>query len=665
MPILADTEARSRVDLKKVGGRLYWQHPSTECLCAVFYDTDSGEIEVWERGDPRPRMTQGDQPFGAHNMMGFDRFGFHRMGWSTPERDERVPLVDTSELARAAGLPGALDALAHRWLGLAKDKDASRFTVGLSSVRRPSKGAGAITPAEWRTLTATEKRELGVLPACGPAEMARVAPYCLSDVEVLAHGWPILETWQGIEPDVQRVERAINDRGVCFDVQLAKRLLEEDARNGEIALETAARELGAGWTAERVRQVASSPAQFCAETGADDATKTTIDQIIAANRDVLLVDASVAKALTLCRARQSLASIARGKLEAGLARVSPDGRLRDSHRYIGGHTWRWSGRGMQLQNMPRPAKRFEDWEDHEKDAKICALAEAVLRGEHCDADEIDLLLRATIHAKPGHVLLTEDFSGVEARALAWAAGDHDELAMLAEGKLDAYMVAASQIFGIPYDKVTKAQRQAGKVAVLACGYGGGAGAIERFAEALGIDLAGAGADPERIVDAWRTAHKPTVRFWYDCERALAAAINGKRGRVSCFEFVPGDGAVAVLMPNGRPLVYNEARASRGERGRAELSYQGHHSREKLYGGKIVENLIQSLCRELLAEALVQAEDCGLAPVLHVHDEAVCEVPASDADDGAEALHAIMTNVPDWAEGFPLGAAGHVGKRYRK
>lgn len=316
---------------------------------------------------------------------------------------------------------------------------------------------------------------------------------------------------------------------------------------------------------------------------------------------------------------------------------------------------------MQLQNMPRPSKDFEEW----KDADICELADIVLAGGHCDADEIDLLLRACITAKPGHVLVVEDFTGVEARALAWAAGDTAELAMLADGKLDAYKVAATHIFGVSYDAVTKDQRQAGKVSVLACGYGGGAGAIERFAESLGVNLAASGADPEQIVSGWRTAHKPVVTFWYACERALANAIEGKRGRVACFDFVPADGDVAVLMPNGRPLVYNNPKCTRGERGRAEISYQGHHSREKLYGGKIVENLIQSMCRELLAGAMVEADAAGLPAVLHVHDEAVIEVAASDEADAREALHEIMTTVPEWAEGFPLDAAGHSGKRYRK
>jgi DNA polymerase len=649
MPILADVESRSRADLKKVGGRNYWAHASSEALCAVFFDTDQGDIEIWERGQPRPAMLERGAQLAAHNARGFDRFAAERLGWGEIE-------IDTSELARAAGLPGGLDQLATRWLGLAKDKVASKFTKGLSSVRRPAKGPGAISAPDWKLLPKEQQRERGALPVCGPAEMARVVEYCLSDVEIMAHGWPILETWQGIEPDVQRVDRAINDRGVRFDSQLARRLLEEDELNGERVCEATAK--ACGLSVARVREIANSNQQFPAFTGLPNATAPVI-------AEAMLGDSLSAKARAMCEARDALASIARGKLTAGLNHVSPDGRLRDSLKYIGGHTWRWSHTGMQLGNMARPAKEFESWGAKE----IEALAERVLRGEHITAEQVDLLVRACLLAREGHILVTEDFSGVEARALAWAAGDEEEMAIHADGKLDPYKVAASQIFGVRYEDVTKAQRQAGKVAVLACGYGGGAGAIARFAKTLGVDLSAAGVDEQQIVDGWRGSHRKIVGFWYACERALGAAIEGKRGRVSCFDFVPSGGDVAVLMPNGRPLVYNEAKTRRGERGRPEITYMGRESYggfpEKLYGGKIVENLIQSMCRELLAEGLVAAEDHGLAPVLHVHDEIVAEVPASDADDGAEALHSIMTTVPDWAEGFPLGAAGHTGRRYRK
>jgi len=651
MPILLDFESRSRADLKKVGGRNYWAHPSTEALCCVLYDTDSGEIEIWERGDPKPLLAaRGAPQLGAHNAMGFDRFGAERLGWGAIE-------IDTSELARAAGLPGGLDQLATRWLGVAKDKVASKFTKGLSSVRRPAKGPGAISAPDWKLLSKQEQRERGALPECGPVQMARVVEYCLSDVEIMAHGWPILETWQGIEPDVQRVDRIINDRGVRFDSQLARRLLEEDELNGERVCVETARECGL--TPEEVRKIARSDSQFPAFTRLPNAQAPVV-------AEALLGDSLTPEARAMCAARDALASIARGKLTAGLNHVSPDGRLRDSLKYIGGHTWRWSHTGMQLGNMARPAKEFESWGAKE----IEELADRVLAGEHITAEQIDLLVRACLLAREGHVLITEDFSGVEARALAWAAGDHKAIDVYLDPTRSEYKETAHAIFKCGLD-ISKGNPlyTAGKVSVLACGYGGGVDALERMGKGYGFSFAAHGVDPQTVVDGWRALHKPIVSFWYACERAFFAAIEGKRGRVGCFDFVPAGGDVAVLMPNGRPLVYNEAKTRRGERGRPEITYMGRESYggypEKLYGGKIVENLIQSMCRELLAEALVAAEDCGLAPVLHVHDEAVCEVPASDADDGAEALHAIMTTVPEWAEGFPLGAAGHVGKRYRK
>lgn len=636
MPLLADVESRSRADLKKIGGRNYWEHPTSEILCVVYYDTDTGEADAWVPGDPVPRVFH-EKTIAAHNARGFDRFAFLRELGVDIE-------IDTAELARRAGLPGALDALGTRWLGLPKDKIASAFTKKLS---RPSRA----------------KKTMGQLPELTAEVMARVVAYCASDVEIMAHGWELLEPWLALEPDVSRAERAVNDRGIGFDSQLAKRLLECDARNAELALEQAARELNAGggrnWTPEAVRSLVGSPTQFTTATGAENAQKETIDALIAQG------PAFAADAYWLARARRALASIARGKLEAGLARVSPDGRLRDSHRYMGAHTGRWSGKGMQLQNMPRPAKRFEEWGD----AEICRLADAVLAGKHwADQDEIDLLLRATLVARPGHTFATVDFSGVEARALAWVAGDTAAIDVLTSGR-DAYKVAAGAIFGVPYEAVEKHQRQAGKVAELACGYGGGVGALETMAHGMGIDFAAAGAEPQEIVNAWRELHHPTVDFWRELENAFASAVRGYEASASVFTCTPAeDGSgVAVWLPSGRPIVYNETRFARQPgRDRPGLAFLGTKNFvEYTYGGKLTENVIQALCRDLMAEALVKAEDAGLDPVLHVHDEIVCEVPTSAAAEGLEYLTACMLDLPEWAAGFPIGAAGHVGKRYRK
>jgi DNA polymerase len=505
--------------------------------------------------------------------------------------------------------------------------------------------------------------------------MARVVPYCRSDVEVMVHGFPLLEQWRDLEPDVVRTARAINERGIGFDVQLAQRLLEEDARNSEQTLDRIARELGEEWTASKVRDVANSPAQFAEWTGAENARAETIESIIANP------EAWSEGAVLLAHARQSLASIARGKLEAGLAHVSPDSRLRDAHKYYGAHTGRCSGRGMQLHNMPRPAKRFEKWGD----ADICKLADAVLAGAHVDADEIDLLVRACLVARPGHTFAVCDFSGIEGRATAWHSGDVNALDVIASGK-DAYIINAAQIFGVRYEDIAKSdvRRQAGKVAELACGYQGGWRALEKMAKQQRVNLTASGADSKKVVAAWRALHPQIVQAWADCEAAFLKAARGEQAQWSHFSFVPSsDGEdVAIFMPCGRPIVYPKVEIGNGKYGKPSLTYEGHHDarpkdengerygvpapiREHVYGGLVLENIIQSWSRDVMTAAMVRVEDDGLCPELEVYDELVCEVPANAAQEGYEYLHAIMIDVPEWAQGFPVAAAGHTGKRYRK
>lgn len=647
MPVLTDVESRSRCDLKKRGGRNYWEDPTTEMICCVWCDTDTCDLGVWRQDAPEFERPPRGKIYAAHNGRGFDRFAFARMGWGPIE-------IDTSELARRAGLPGSLDALAKRWLGLEKDKVSSAFVKSLSRASRA-------------------KARAGMLPDLTPEVMARACGYCSSDVEIMASGWELLEPWLdcGWENDVSRAERAINDRGVLLDVQLVKRLLAEDARNADRVLQQSA--LVLGMSPADVEAIARSPQQFCEFTGAVNAQKETVEW---------MRDHEEGELKAIASARLALASIARGKLEAAIALVSPDGRLRDSHRYYGAHTGRWSGRGMQLQNMPRPAKRFEGWTD----AQICALADAVLAGRHCDADEIDLLLRACLIAPAGRRFVVRDFMGVEARALAWAAGDRRALDVFRGGKLDVYKVAAATIFGVPYEQIGKDERrQVGKVAELACGYGMGPAKFEWTAAKAGSNLEALGVDAAEVVYKWRDLHSPIVRFWGDVQDAFAGAIEGDASEVSGFRFCPSDDGrdVAIFLPSGRPIVYNHVRLGRDSMGRPQLSYEGTKDarerdpdtgervgtpkpmREKLYGGLITENIIQAACRDLLARAMVTCEDAGLDPVLHVHDELVCEVDDSCADEAEEYLHEVMTDLPEWAEGFPLGADGHSGRRYRK
>jgi DNA polymerase len=661
MTILLDFESRSRADLQKVGGRNYWAHPSTEAICCAWKDTeDPSHRGVWTPAHPEQRPPEGAQ-YAAHNAQGFDRFGAVRLGWVGPE----YYWIDTSELARVQGWPGNLAWLGERY-GYPKDADASRFAVGLSTCRRPSRkdGAAEIPSEIWAELSDEDRRLHGVQAALTPAVLARVVPYCERDVEIMARAWPDLEQWHDLEPDVQRVDRAVNDRGVWFDADLARALLECDRRNAEAVCIEAGHALG--MTARQVESIVRAPAQFAELTGAPNAQAETIEGL-------LLDGHSGETAYELARARQAVVSIVAGKLRAGLACQSPDGMLRDLLWYYGGHTGRWSSKKLQLHNMTRPLGAYEKWTSQDIDDLACLVRD----GHHCaDQDEIDLLLRACIAAPEGQEFAVCDFRGVEACALAFVSGDHKALEVFASER-DPYKVMAALIYGCSYAAVDKEQRGIGKIGVLACGYQmGHANLYAQYGDKL--DAAGIGA--KEVVDKWRALHAPSVQFWADVEAAFILAINGTESWVSCFRFVPSsDGKdVAIFLPSGRPVVYPGARIewhhAPWDKARklpkvATICYDGVKDGRSvfatLYGGKITENIIQAYCRDLMAFALVRAEDAGLNPVLHVHDEIVCVVQKRMVKEAYDELHRIMTTVPEWAAGFPAGAAGFTGRRYRK
>lgn len=658
---LIDFETRSLADIK-LGGRVYWRDPTTDPVCMAWSTADGEHTGVWLPGDPCP--IPAGATVVAWNLMGFDRFGFDRLGWGP------FGLIDLMQEAYKAGLPGKLDQFSEFVFGTRKDNDGSDVTKSLSL--KPVKNTIDPDVAAALRAYARECKAAAAWVPVSPIVLDRVVAYCRQDVALMVPAYEELESWFSVDAAYQAAQRATNDRGVPFDVALARRLIEEDARNSALAIEREA--AGLGIEPAELRTIAGSPAQFTAATGAPNAQAQT-------RRDMI---AQGGRPAAFARARESLATIARGKLEAGLRREI-DGRLYDVTKYFGGHTGRESGQGMQLQNLPRPPKELESLGA----AEIEALADRVLAGGHVTDGEIALLVRSTLCAPEGERLVVCDFAGVENRALAFYAGDYDELKRLEDPKYDAYKtLAAERIYRVPYANVTKAQRGAGKVGVLACGYQGGPNAIERFAAKEGIDLEVAGVTPQEVVSAWRAAHPAVVKFWYDVERAFAGAVRGRASRVSAFDFVPADdgSAVAIILPSGRPIVYARAGSDRVRRtSRAGRSYMadelyywgrddsqnasriGGFKRISTYGGKLTENIIQAVCRELMAEALVRVEraPAWLRPIMTVHDEIVCLAPEKKAKEGLALLERTMVQLPEWAEGFPIGADGYVSRRYKK
>lgn len=599
-----DFETRSLAPLKKIGGRAYAQHATTEVLCLSMLAGDE-MITIW---DPIEYPFDARIPcLVAHNAISFDRFIWSRLGWPEPER-----WLDSAVLARRAGLPSSIAKLGKR-MGLPKDVEGRKLTVALSRKSRKDPTRFQIDPI--------------------PAETRdRVMQYCEQDVRVMAravrehleeYDWARYEpgTWQAFEERVLQDDIAIQDRGIAFDEAYANALLSLEERD---AAEKAA-EVGV-----RIDQVRSNN-QF-----RDLMHQHGID-LPNAQRETLREYAHS----PLVAARLAATSITSGKIRRGLA-MCLSGRLYDTTRYYGAHTGRWAGQGMQTQNLPRGDASVQTSEMYgEILAGRATTLTPVQRGG---------LLRGALHAPQGKMLVVCDYSGIEARVLAWLAEDEAAIQAFRDG-VDPYVrIAAEAIFFCAPKEISKTQRTIGKIAELALGYGMG---YRKFEEQAGAaNLKAAGVTAYRVVQQWRQLRSPVVELWRDLDREWRDCDGD---RIAAYD----DDTIRMTLPSGRQIVYQDPQG--------DSYFNGHDYRVRVYGGLLTENLVQATARDLLADAIVQATRAGLNPVMTCHDEIVCEVPERCAEDDLRTLEMIMSEdcAPAWARGCPITCEGYVAKRYRK
>jgi DNA polymerase len=396
---------------------------------------------------------------------------------------------------------------------------------------------------------------------------------------------------------------------------------------------------------------------------------------------------AVRRALEL---RQEAAKSGTAKLVAMREKASTDGRLRNLHQYHAASTGRWGGRGVQPQNFfrGRPGTTFEDVE-----AMFSMLGDKerldLFYGPAMDA--ISDCIRGMLIAGEGNELVACDFSQIEPRGLAWLAGQESVLEVFrTHGKV--YEHAASGIYHVPLEDVTKYQRQVAKVAVIALGYQGGVGAFQSMAKNYDVRVPDEEAD--EIKKAWRAANKRIETYWYDLEEAVLGAMRsggvhyaGPVGRA--VKFRKSGSFLWALLPSGRALCYpypelRMVMTPWGEE-KEQLTFmtvvdqtqkkkaktlpdpnsKGRWQRVSTYGGSLAENMTQAIARDLLADAMRFIEAEGIEIVLHVHDEVVAEVKQFRAQWVLERMEAIMSETPAWAKGLPLAAEAWRGRRYRK
>ncbi|WP_461206096.1 DNA polymerase [Clostridium sp. DL1XJH146] len=323
-----------------------------------------------------------------------------------------------------------------------------------------------------------------------------------------------------------------------------------------------------------------------------------------------------------------------------------------------------SGRLVQFQNLPQ---------NHLKDLKLAR--DLIKEGRFEDVEllfgntpsVLSELIRTAFIPKEGDRFIVADFSAIEARVISWLAGETWRLEVFAShGKI--YEASASQMFHVPIEEITKGSplRQKGKISELACGYGGGVGALKSMGA---LDMGVEEHELQGLIDTWRMANPHIVKFWWDVDKMAIKAVKERiRTRTHGIIFTYKSGMLFVTLPSRRNLVYVKPKLMLNKFGREGLTYEGIGATKKwerleTYGPKIVENIVQGLSRDLLAESMLRLDKAGYKIISHVHDEAICEVPIGQGS--VEEMCTIMAEAPTWVKGLPLKADGYECDFYMK
>lgn len=599
-----DIETFSDVDLKTAGVYAYTESPMFEVMLAS-YSIDGSPV-VWVEGEEQilwaigAHLRDDDIMVVAHNAS-FERVCFSRMlGMPTGSYLDPARFRCTMAQAGEAGLPQSLAQLAVALGATPKGEAGSRLIKMFCVPPR-------------------------VMPEDKPEEWVGFTEYNVQDTETLIEVDALLPEWTPTEREVWVADQRINDRGVTIDLEMAQAAViaaEENRMLHELEIMSLTGVANPGSQPQMLKWLQG------VGMGIGDLKKETIEECLQKPN----LDPVHRQVLEL---RQELAGTASKKFRAALDSVSEDGRLRGGFRFFGAHTGRWTSNGFQLHNMPRAS--LDSWVEVE--AAIMDLK----MGLGADAYTLKALVRALLTGP----LTIVDYSSIEARILAWAAGERWALDAFRANR-DIYVEIAQRMGG-------GMTRYDGKIATLALGYNGGVNSLR------GMGAEGSDGHLQEMVNTWRRANPSIVSLWEKMGEAFR--VGGKAGRVTVEKH---DDSRALRLPSGRAIWYHKCKwdwveTQYGPRRQASFSdLKKSGMRVRTYGGRLTENITQAIARDILAEALVRLQDSGYSVVAHVHDEAVL--------DGAPAVDdvvKIMCDLPEWAVNMPIAAEGFISDRYRK
>lgn len=639
-----DIETYSDIPLQKTGVYRYCESPNFEILL-FGYSIDSGPVQVVDLacGEHIPKEVlaalEDDSVIKWAFNAAFERVCLSRyLGYPTGEYLDPESWHCSMVWAATMGLPLSLEGVGAV-LGLEKQK----LTEGKELIKYfcqpclPTKANGQRTrnrpfhaPDKWELFKRYNARDV-------EAEMG---------IQQKLSKFPVPpQVWEEYD-----IDQEINDRGVRIDMELVEQAIQMDARSRQ-ELTDAMKRMTALENPNSVQQMK----QWLSDNGmeTDSLGKKVVAELLKT------APPELAEVLTL---RQQLAKSSVRKYQAMEKTVCSDNRARGMFMFYGANrTGRFSGRNIQLQNLPQ---------NHLPDL---AEARALVRSGDFDAvellyedvpDTLSQLIRTAFIPRDGAQFLVADFSAIEARVIAWFAGETWRQEVFSKGG-DIYCASASQMFKVPVEKhgINGHLRQKGKIAELALGYGGSVGALKAMGA---LEMGLTEEELPQLVDAWRQSNPNIVKFWWAVDRAVMEAVRYKHTTTDYgLTFSCRSGMLFITLPSGRKLAYVKPKVGTNKFGGECITYEGIGSTKKWerldsYGPKFVENIVQATARDILCYAMRTLRCCSI--VMHIHDELVIE---ADPRMSLDAVCEQMGRTPPWAKGLLLRADGYVTPFYKK
>ncbi len=651
MKLHIDIETYSSVDIKTAGAYKYCESFDFEILM-IAYAVGNAPIAIIDLTEEMEipayflELLENPEIEKHAHKADFERNAFRAIGIDVPIDQWHCSAIK----AGYCGFPLSLAAVSAAM----KLEEKGKLATGSALIRFFS------CPVKPTTKNGNKVRNF---PQDDPEKWEEYKRYCINDVEAEREIGERLKAYT--IPEFERLnyilDQEINDRGILIDVSMAKNAYEINEKYSEVLTRELKRLTGLSNP--------NSPAQL--SKWLSQAMNKEITSLAKDSIPLLLEEAAPGPVREVLALRSKASKTSIKKYVAMILCVCEDGRAHGLFQFYGANrTGRWAGRLIQLQNLPQ-----NHLSDLEEARAVIASGDFDLAGMLYDdiSSILSQLIRTAFVARPGNTFAVADFSAIEARVIAWLAGEQWRLDVFnSHGKI--YEASAAMMFGVPIESVTKGSdlRAKGKIAELALGYQGALGALTKMGgESMGLSE----EEMRNIVKRWRAKNLAIVKLWSEVEEAAMLTLKTRRKimldkyKNLIFDF---DGKVMTIeLPSGRKLFYQSPNLTINKYSKESIRYMGMDQTTKKwgwvdsYGGKFVENLVQAIARDLLAYSMQRIKEEGFDIVMHVHDEIVAEVSVDFEDLALKEMCAVMAEEVPWAKGLPLTADGYTTPFYKK